>query len=138
LLSHETRKSVMRHVTVRAVQFLLYPLTFTFMMMALMPLTTLPIWLPVLVMFACVVGVVVWAFKKITAPTPVGDETPEPRSDAYWKAGVLYWNPDDPAIFVAKRVGIGYTMNFANKWSWITLAGLLLALLVPPLLLMPK
>lgn len=138
LLAHETRKSVMRHVTVRAVQFLLYPLSFNFIMMALLPLTKLPVWLSVLMMFACVIGIVIWAFQKITAPMPVADETPEPQSDAYWKAGVLYWNSDDPAIFVAKRVGIGYTINFANKWSWITLAALLLAILLPSFLLVRR
>ena len=32
-------------------------------------------------------------------------------------AGVLYFNPSDPALFVSK-----YMFNFANKWAWIFLA----------------
>jgi uncharacterized membrane protein len=49
--------------------------------------------------------------------TPVGDRT----SDARWKWGIFYVNPDDPAIFVEKRFGIGYTPNLANRWSWVIL-----------------
>lgn len=44
-----------------------------------------------------------------------GDASP----DAAWKAGILYFNPDDPAIFVEKRMGLGWTMNFGNKWAWL-------------------
>ena len=39
-----------------------------------------------------------------------------------WKMGVFYFNPDDPALFIPKRFGIGYTLNFANPWSWVVLA----------------
>ncbi len=34
--------------------------------------------------------------------------------DRYWKAGIIYVNRDDPAIFVSKRFGIGMTINFGN------------------------
>jgi uncharacterized membrane protein len=43
-----------------------------------------------------------------------GDASP----DAAWKGGILYFNPDDPAIFVENRMGVGWTMNFGNKWAW--------------------
>jgi uncharacterized membrane protein len=52
------------------------------------------------------------------AATPAGDRTP----DACWKLGVFYFNPADPAVFVAKRFGVGYTFNFASRWSWVMLA----------------
>jgi uncharacterized membrane protein len=52
---------------------------------------------------------------------PEGDHTP----DRCWKLGILYFNPDDPALFVEKRFGIGYTVNFGNWWSWVLL-GLLI------------
>ena len=54
---------------------------------------------------------------------PVGDRTP----DACWKWGLLYVNPADPSILVEKRFGIGYTLNFGNRWTWVVLALLLLA-----------
>lgn len=56
---------------------------------------------------------------------PIGDRTP----DACWKWGIFYFNPDDPAILVEKRFGIGYTINFGNRWSWVILAALLIPLL---------
>jgi len=48
--------------------------------------------------------------------------------DEHWKWGIFYYNPDDPALLVEKRFGIGYTMNFARGRAWIILA---LMLLVP-------
>ena len=41
--------------------------------------------------------------------------------DEGW-SGPFYSNPDDPALFVPKRYGIGYTLNFGNPWSWIVVA----------------
>jgi uncharacterized membrane protein len=65
---------------------------------------------------------------------PIGDGTP----DRAWKGGLFYYNPDDPAIMVEKRFGIGWTLNFGNKWSWIILISILtLSLLIPAILLWP-
>lgn len=36
----------------------------------------------------------------------------------FWKWGIIYNNPNDQAIWVDKRVGIGWTLNFARKESW--------------------
>lgn len=55
---------------------------------------------------------------------PVGDRTP----DACWKWGLCYVNPADPSILIEKRFGVGYTLNFGNRWTWVVLA----LLLVPP------
>ena len=43
---------------------------------------------------------------------PVGDRS----EDHFWKAGLFYVNSNDPAIFVEKRFGIGYTLNFGHRW----------------------
>jgi uncharacterized membrane protein len=51
----------------------------------------------------------------------VGDRT----ADIYWKGGLFYVNPDDPAIFIEKRMGIGYTLNFGRPASW-ALIGLII------------
>jgi uncharacterized membrane protein len=130
IMSHESRKTLMRYVTVRGLQFLLYPLTLTFILVALRPLVNTPAWLAQGVTLVSIVGLVYWSYRKIST-SQAQDEVPEPRNDDYWKAGFFYWNPDDPAIFVSKRVGIGYTMNFANKWSWVALATMLVAFLIP-------
>ncbi len=44
--------------------------------------------------------------------------------DKYWKLGMFYYNPDDPAVFVEKRFGVGWTNNFARPLSWIFFIGL--------------
>lgn len=44
--------------------------------------------------------------------------------DECWKAGAIYYNPSDPAFFVPKRVGWGYTFNFAKRFSWVMLGTL--------------
>ena len=54
---------------------------------------------------------------------PVGDRTP----DSAWVLGMLYVNHDDPALFVEKRFGIGYTLNFGHPLSWV-LMGLLVGI----------
>jgi hypothetical protein len=54
--------------------------------------------------------------------------------DAAWK-GSFYSNPNDPALLVPKRFGIGYTLNFGNPWSWAVLAFVLLMVAVPFILL---
>ena len=46
--------------------------------------------------------------------------------DSNWKLGLFYYNPDDPAVFVEKRFGVGWTNNFARPLSWIMLIGLFL------------
>jgi uncharacterized membrane protein len=55
---------------------------------------------------------------------PVGDRT----SDSYWKAGLFSANRDDPAVFVEKRFGIGYTLNFGHP---VTCAFLAATVLLP-------
>lgn len=51
--------------------------------------------------------------------------------DRYWKGGLWYFNKNDPSIFVEKRFGVGYTLNFANPLGYlIVLLPLLIVLLV--------
>ena len=44
---------------------------------------------------------------------------------------MFYYNPNDAALFVEKRFGIGWTFNFANKRAWAFMA----LLLVPSILI---
>ncbi|MGC2331020.1 MAG: DUF5808 domain-containing protein [Candidatus Acidiferrales bacterium] len=46
----------------------------------------------------------------------------------HWKLGVFYTNRDDAALFVPKRFGIGYTLNFGHASAWVIMG---LTLLVP-------
>lgn len=65
--------------------------------------------------------------KSLSSAVPVGDRTP----DHYWKLGVFYFNPDDSAVFIEKRFGLGYSLNFARPTAWIIVALLLMAPLIP-------
>ncbi|MCM3690763.1 DUF5808 domain-containing protein [Neobacillus niacini] len=38
--------------------------------------------------------------------------------DSYWKGGLFYFNRNDPSIFVEKRFGVGWTLNFANPLGY--------------------
>jgi uncharacterized membrane protein len=49
---------------------------------------------------------------------PIGDATP----DASWFLGRLYVNRQDPALFVQRRMGLGYTLNLGNPWSWLVMS----------------
>ncbi|WP_419887823.1 DUF1648 domain-containing protein [Neobacillus niacini] len=39
--------------------------------------------------------------------------------DSYWKGGLFYFNRNDPSIFVEKRFGVGWTLNFGNPIGYI-------------------
>lgn len=50
------------------------------------------------------------------------DQQRDPASDdeRHWRiGGGIYYNPDDPALFVPKRYGLGWTINFARPMSWV-------------------
>jgi hypothetical protein len=51
--------------------------------------------------------------------------------DKCWKWRIFYVNRDDPKIFVPKRYGIGYTLNFGNRWSWGVVALILVGIALP-------
>lgn len=61
----------------------------------------------------------------------VGDRT----ADARWIGGLIYFNRRDPALLVERRMGIGWTLNFGNLWSWAALAGIAAIVAVGPVLL---
>jgi uncharacterized membrane protein len=51
--------------------------------------------------------------------------------DRYWSSNIFYNNPDDPALFVPKRFGFGWTLNFGHpqaKPFLITVAVMILLL----------
>jgi uncharacterized membrane protein len=53
------------------------------------------------------------------------------RNPSAWRAGMFYVDRDDPALFVPKRTGLGYTFNFGHPAALlITLGTLVLPLIV--------
>ncbi|TAM68333.1 MAG: DUF1648 domain-containing protein [Microbacteriaceae bacterium] len=51
-----------------------------------------------------------------------------PDDDRYWKGGLIYVNRNDPAVFVPKRFGVGWTVNLGSAGGFAI--ALLLVLVV--------
>ncbi|HEY1991504.1 MAG TPA: DUF5808 domain-containing protein [Gammaproteobacteria bacterium] len=67
--------------------------------------------------------------RRLRASEPAGgrgDRTP----DSAWILGGLYFNREDPSVFVEKRFGIGYTLNFAHPAAYILIVGILLVVVL--------
>lgn len=87
--------------------------------------------LPLAVGFCGVFTVMCWAgqggFRLALAGNPAGRQqaTADRDDDRFWKAGLFYVNRDDPALMVARRFGVGWTVNFGNRVSWLLVAALI-------------
>jgi uncharacterized membrane protein len=64
-----------------------------------------------------------------TGRGPIGDRTADER----WVGGFLYFNPTDPALLVERRMGIGWTVNFGNPWSWVPVIAVAVIVVTAPL-----
>jgi len=55
----------------------------------------------------------------------IGEDNLDTRSDdsldddRYWKLGLIYFNPKDPALFVEKRFGIAFGLNYGKKKAYL-------------------
>ncbi|MFS0639139.1 DUF5808 domain-containing protein [Mesobacillus foraminis] len=91
--------------------------------------------LPVVFMLVVLIGSIVFAVKVGTAGQQAG-EGPAAQGirdydeDDHWKGGLFYFNKNDPSIFVEKRFGVGWTINFANPKGYFLIFGPLLLILL--------
>ena len=46
--------------------------------------------------------------------------------DRFWKLGMLYCNPDDASLFLPRRSGIGWTVNWGRPAVWALVVALVL------------
>lgn len=44
--------------------------------------------------------------------------------DRYWLGGAVYIHRGDPALFVQRRFGVGWTVNLGHPVSWLVLIAL--------------
>lgn len=51
--------------------------------------------------------------------------------DSHWIGGFFYFNKADPSIYVEKRFGMGYTLNFGNPISLVVMLAILLLIGLP-------
>lgn len=54
----------------------------------------------------------------------------DPDEEEKWKLGVVYFNKEDPSVFVEKRFGIGTTLNLARWQAWAFVLGLILFIIL--------
>ena len=80
-------------------------------------------WIPA----AALLSAIAIGFWRLVRTRNEPDLEPEPTPDDKWTWGEFYYNPDDPAITVPKRSGVGYTLNFASPYSW-AIGGIILLL----------
>lgn len=69
---------------------------------------------------------------KLQAEPSESDNTPD---DCWRFGGQVYYNPDDPALMVEKRIGLGFTLNFGHKMSWALLGFTAFTMVLPIFLL---
>ena len=118
------------YVTIQASWLILVPRHLGLISLGLFPLVIVFVLVTIILLVRLGQGGsrLVAAGKSATASTvPIGDRT----LDRYWKLGVFYFNREDSAIFVEKRFGLGYSLNFARPAAWMILALLFIAPLVP-------
>lgn len=98
---------------------------------------TVAVWVSVILMFVAVV-VAVYRFYQIDRrlKMEVGRVYVQRQRDAahWYLGGMIYFNAEDPALFVEKLVGWGYTFNLGNRWVYLYLA---IMIAVPALLILP-
>ncbi len=85
------------------------------------PLLHIPMWVLVFGPMLFIIPMLIIMARSISEPSEIATEA---TPNECWKGSVIYYNPDDAALFVEKRTGLGYTFNFGNRWSWALILGL--------------
>ncbi len=83
-----------------------------------------PLWLLIVmlaVVVACVVLAVVFSRRDSREAARQRAETPS-ADDEHWRANGVYYNRDNPAVFVPRRGGFGWTINFGRPSGVILMA----------------
>jgi uncharacterized membrane protein len=108
-----SRPSHARSVTLKVAFAVEWLMAIVFSGVGINELAHFPAWiLPAVLGPAAIVLVAIMA-KSYSAPVPAG-EAPENTPDECWTIGGIYNNPNDPALMVQQRFGMGYTFNFGN------------------------
>jgi len=66
------------------------------------------LWIIVAPVLLVVLFCIVLAWLAGVGKGPLGEK---------WR-DVFYRDSENPSFLVSKRRGVGYTLNFANRWSW--------------------
>lgn len=118
LLFYGSRRAPQRRTVLKMIVGDMYLVAMIFAWVGLTPLIRLPVAWVIAASLAFALAIVVWSFHLVRDPARPVEVTP----DACWHLGSIYYNRHDPALFVQKRVGLGYTLNFGNRLTWGLLA----------------
>lgn len=90
-------------------------------------------WWRAIILAVVAIVIVQWLQKARTKSKGVTDEMLRSWHDDpnNWKAGVFYFNPQDPRILPPKRSEwMGWTINFANPLSIVVVIGFMFLVLM--------
>jgi len=110
-----SRRTPQRLAMLKLLVASVYLIAMMFTAISLMPVAQVPpLWLfaPTLAALAFLLWRMLRMAKLDSGTTP----------DRAWILGLIYFNPQDAAVFVPKRIGSGYTFNLGNRMSWILVA----------------
>lgn len=108
-----------------------YFLAVLFSLIALQAPLGIPVAVVALAPPAMLIPLIMVMRNLMATPSEPMDSTP----NECWRAGVIYYNPDDSTVVVQRRMGLGYTLNFASPWSWVLMLGLVLIIASAPFVL---
>jgi len=97
----------------------MYLMAFLFTAIGLMPIVPIPPTATIGPTLAFVAAAIVIGYRRNAAPNAPVESTP----DECWTLGSFYVNSHDPAIFVQRRIGFGYTLNLGNVWTYVVMGG---------------
>jgi len=84
---------------------------------------TVKILIPFSFLILVLVGTLIFAIKVGRSDKEIAQSVEaqimDLDEDKYWKGGIFYFNKNDPSIFVEKRFGVGWTINFANPIGYL-------------------
>ena len=126
-----SRRSRIRPVMLGGVIAIEYLMGLLFALISVQALLGIPVWVVVLSPMAILIPFIMAMVNKMSEASGPTDPTP----NECWKGAIFYYNPNDAVLFVEKREGFGYTLNFANLWSWVLLLGLALVIASAPFIL---
>jgi uncharacterized membrane protein len=126
-----SRRSRSRSVMLGGVIAIEYLMGLLFALISVQALLGMPAWVIVLSPMAILIPLIIVMVNKMSEPSEPMDPTP----NECWRGAIFYYNPNDAVLFVEKREGFGYTLNFANRWSWVLLLGLALVIASAPFVL---
>lgn len=116
-----SRKSMSRSPVEKILLAVTYMISLVLTAVGLVQTARVPAWPLAVVIPLATLGLMIYVIRQQAQPGEATDETP----NECWSLGGIYYNPADPALFVRSRLGTGFTLNMANRWSCWFQTGLL-------------